>query len=581
MAYTEEPSYGGLADAFHDFDKDDIYQMAEDHVTNENSKNFVVEFAHEKARIAFDLTKENIDELLARNPDDSYPIRWINIWDPSAQRDAMKAISDKYEFSRRLYALMIAPRFQQEPPKPKEEKRPKSRHQQTSYDPEKALNINGSLSMKHQIATKIDDNLALYQQVKDTVNYFSTDQTQKAFCIGANWLHKRPLRDLDPPHRHHRVATLRDHHQVSILPPKHWQWLALCNNHTVLSIHEMHLFDPVPEGKDKDKWHRDELECLRAHTRDVLRQLSKRGYKQYASDPLAQITVRQSLKSSQPDLSRRESGMSFYNHSELGSVADEGTSNLFHYLFEDYGAAGSLKAAESELEAMTRNILDSTRRSKVSKSSEIIPTLHYLSKDLREFKHLFENYKNLISKIMAVGRHDSHSHRQSDDGIFLTSSALSRFDRLGDRLQYLMLNTIEGYLEEIAALSTTYFNLTQQKDSQATARLTRSATLLAKLSVFFLPISFMTSYFSIQIEDLYIYWTGQTYWYAFAVIASVSFLSLFFFSRLLMFFSDVMDDWAAIIGDWGSTVLRTIQGWVGMRSRNDDDDIHLVREKSI
>lgn len=71
---------------------------------------------------------------------------------------------------------------------------------------------------------------------------------------------------------------------------------------------------------------------------------------------------------------------------------------------------------------------------------------------------------------MAVGKPDSLHNSQFDgtvlDGkifqgkvserkVFLTNSALSRFDRLGDRLQYLMLNTIEGYLEEIGALSTT------------------------------------------------------------------------------------------------------------------------------
>lgn len=95
------------------------------------------------------------------------------------------------------------------------------------------------------------------------------------------------------------------------------------------------------------------------------------------------------------------------------------------------------------------------RRKKVSKSFEIIPTLHYLSKDLREFKHLFENYKNLISKIIAVGKPDSQLTSHFDYKVSLSNSALSRFDRLGDRLQYLMLNTIEGYLEEIGALSTT------------------------------------------------------------------------------------------------------------------------------
>lgn len=82
----------------------------------------------------------------------------------------------------------------------------------------------------------------------------------------------------------------------------------------------------------------------------------------------------------------------------------------------------------------------------------------------------------------------------------------------------------------------------------------------------------MTSYFSVQIEDLYLYWTGKTYWYAFAVIASVSFVSLFFFSRLLMLFSDMMDEWAAFILDRGNNVLRRFKTLVGLKLTDHDDD---------
>jgi hypothetical protein len=83
--------------------------------------------------------------------------------------------------------------------------------------------------------------------------------------------------------------------------------------------------------------------------------------------------------------------------------------------------------------------------------------------------------------------------------------------------------------------------LTNQKDSQATARLTRSATLLAKLSVFFLPISFMTSYFSVAIPGMLDSYTYLTYWGAFGAIGFGSFISLFFFSRVLMFVSERLD----------------------------------------
>lgn len=87
-------------------------------------------------------------------------------------------------------------------------------------------------------------------------------------------------------------------------------------------------------------------------------------------------------------------------------------------------------------------------------------------------------------------------------GVKLSQKAYDRFARLNDRLKLLMLDTIDEYLEEKSSLSSTYFNLLALKDSQATAKLNRSASLLAKLSVFFLPISFMTSYFSVEIPDL-------------------------------------------------------------------------------
>lgn len=92
-------------------------------------------------------------------------------------------------------------------------------------------------------------------------------------------------------------------------------------------------------------------------------------------------------------------------------------------------------------------------------------------------KHLFQGYSNLVRKIMsssktngiASPRHvpappvggstltegSALGHLGIDRKVFLTESALNRFDRLSDRLQWLMLNTIEGTLEEISALSST------------------------------------------------------------------------------------------------------------------------------
>ncbi|KAI0012931.1 hypothetical protein F4779DRAFT_614091 [Xylariaceae sp. FL0662B] len=572
MALHVEPDDTEIA--FEDFDLKEVFEKAEPHVANRNSRNFVVEFGPARAHIAFNLNASQFEQLLNEDGNRDYPIRWINIWDPRIQEGVMKPIARRYDFSKRLAGLMTLsispPQVDQD--HPRKSKNFLDRHHGSPKDLEKGGHVNGDVSPTTtakkeapKIASFEDDNLQLYLQLKDTVNYFSTDQTRRALCIGAHWLHNRP-------HREHE-----DRRTGSIMPPKHWQWLVLCNDCTVLSIHEAPVFESAPEKESEQAWQAEELRHIRANTLDVLLQLSKCGYDLFRNNPLSQSSIRETLSSEageatdRPELSRNQTGMSYASNGEPANLANEGTSNLFYYLFEDYVAAGPLKIAERRLKGMTHKILRNTHRNVSDKSSEIIPTLHHLSKDLRELKHLFENYKNLINKIMAVGKVDLPSNGLADQGhnkVALTASALSRFDRLGDRLQYLMLNTIEGHLEEIAALSTTYFNLTQQKDSNATARLTRSATLLAKLSVFFLPISFMTSYFSIQIEDLYRYWNGRTYWYAFAGIASGSFVCLFFFSRLLMLFSDVMDDWAAHI----AKLCRILGRALGFKLKDDDDE---------
>ncbi|KAI1079455.1 hypothetical protein F5B20DRAFT_165399 [Whalleya microplaca] len=557
---------------FEDFDLEDVFKKTKPHIANRNSKNFVVEFGPARARIAFNLSASHFKQLIEEERKGSeYPIRWINIWDPRTQEDAMKPIVAKYDFSKRLSGLMILPGTTPRVDKDHihRSKNSVDTHRDSPVDLEKGDEANGDTSLKStrikelsNLANFDNDSLQLYLQLKDTVNYFSTDQTRSALCIGAHWLHKRPSHEPE------------DQRIGSIMPPKHWQWLVLCNDCTVLSIHEAPTFEPAPEKEEEQRWQDEELKSIRSNTLNVLVQLSKQGYELFRNNPLAQSAIRETLSTEatdRPGLSRNQTGMSLDSNGQPVNLESEGTSNLFYYLFEDYVAAGPLKIAERRLKGMTHKVLRNTHKKITNKSSEVIPTLHHLSKDLRELKHLFENYKNLIDKIITVGKVDLPSNGVQDGRrkkVALTDSALSRFDRLGDRLQYLMLNTIEGYLEEIAALSTTYFNLTQQKDSAATARLTRSATLLAKLSVFFLPISFMTSYFSIQIQDLYVYWNANTYWYSFAVISSVSFVSLFFFSRLLMFFSDVMDEWAAYIAN----IFHKVGQALGFKPKDEDDD---------
>ncbi|KAH9891520.1 hypothetical protein F4778DRAFT_795645 [Xylariomycetidae sp. FL2044] len=552
-----------VAALFKDFDARAAYVEAKAHVESMSSRNFVVEFGPDHARIAFDLGADHFEKLLARERNSTdYPIRWINIWDPSQQNKSTQAIGNYYDFSDRSIKLMSMPPEMDKGNHHSPRRSGLARHRsprEPPSDPEKGEGSSNaverqpvhspSASRNGASGTDSDDNVALYRQLKNTVNYFSTDITSKALCIGAHWLHKRQTR---------KPVRLED----SIMPAKHWQWLAICQDATVLSFHERPLFEPPPEKEraKKPECNNDELKRIRANTLAVLQQLSAISLEE-DHGPLTFNSVRKPLQKS--------------NH-DACALANEGTSNLFYYLFEDYVAAEPLKMAEHKLEVVTDYVLGNARpKVIVSKPRRIIPILHYLNKDLRELRHLFENYKNLISKIMTFtdSKHLPNDQLNLDPkSVHLAPSALSRFDRLSDRLQFLMLNTIQGYIEETTALSATHFNLTQQKDSSATARLTRSATLLAKLSVFFLPIGFLTSFFSIQIQDLYSNWRGVDFWHLFAVVASVSFVSLFFFSRLLIFFSDVMDEWAAKVAYWGRVFAQKVSQSIGFQREFKDQD---------
>nr|XP_036583354.1 ADP-ribosylation factor [Colletotrichum truncatum]KAF6792397.1 ADP-ribosylation factor [Colletotrichum truncatum] len=506
-------SHDDLWTRFLNLDQKAIYDQTVKEANSDHALNFVVDFSYSEARIAFDLSSDEFETLLGQKPPEG-TVRWINIWSPGTQRPAVEKIGTYYGFSPRLQALMTAAR------KPNFEQASAAHASGPSDIEIGSVSNEKKLYSSIQTSTQVSDDVEIYQLVKETMNYTSIDHGKKFLCVGANWLHRRPGID----------NTSR---KPSLLPPKHWSWLTLCSDSVVLSFHEI-----PPCERNSVSWVEEELRNMRSNTVAVLCQLSNHGDKDYRDRVITLKSVRQTMPKDGPDCEK----------------AREGSSNLFFYLFEDYsGAAPILKAARDEIHSLSEHILTSTSRRSKLKSGDVIRPLHTLRKELRQLHHLFESYKSLIRHICNRPQSeddqrmclcDVHQSQGGILGIKISTSARSRFDRLGDRLQLLMLNTIQEYLEELNALSGTYFNLTAQKDSQATARLSRSATVLAKLSVFFLPITFMTSYFSVEIPDLVEHYTPKMYWICFSVIAGLSFISLFFFSRMLEFLSDVLEGWA-------------------------------------
>ncbi|TVY50093.1 hypothetical protein LOCC1_G000020 [Lachnellula occidentalis] len=514
--------------AFEDYDNIAVYKKSEEQALKASTKNFVVEFGLDEAAIAFDLDEERFKDILHNpRPSDRRPVRWINIWAPNLQEKQVKLLGEKYQFSRRLLGIILTE------PKERKEVPHQDKHAFWGRFPKDDPEVGAKSLDESRASTSSQSSSFDHYTIADRMkNYHAIDYGIRFICIGANWMHRE---------KHDSSETPTDD-PLEGKQRRLYSWLILCNDNTVISLQE-----------NPGILNEEDLKSTRLNLLSVLKQLSEA--KNNSTDPLSMQSVRQALES--PDIDDRGS---------------EGSSNLFYYLFDDW------RAVYSTVEVFGKRLKSLTKKSYDLPDIEIIPKLHVLGSEIRQMQHVYEGYKNLVQRILepprtatnigngiTTPRSRSTSRSLSATGptlsaekeshVVVARSALARFERLGDRLQLLILSQTKEFLDEKDALRNTYFNINAQKDSKATARLSRAATLLAKLSVLFLPVSLMTSYFSVQIDDLEHLYTAKQYWYAFAAIMSISVLALFFFSRLLMWFTEELD---GIVKDCGRWFRRSI-----------------------
>ncbi|KAF4894120.1 hypothetical protein CGCVW01_v014090 [Colletotrichum viniferum] len=154
---------------FHDLDQKDVYDKAMGETDSEKARNFVVEFSHQQATIAFDLSADDFRILLGHEPPDGV-IRWINVWSPSLQRPAIECIGTHYSFSPRLQALMTSAT--------------KASMAETTTSVQRVNHADveaGSSSTEAKSASPNDariqmsEDIEIYHLVKETMNYTSID----------------------------------------------------------------------------------------------------------------------------------------------------------------------------------------------------------------------------------------------------------------------------------------------------------------------------------------------------------------------------------------------------------------------
>ena len=113
---------------------------------------------------------------------------------------------------------------------------------------------------------------------------------------------------------------------------------------TVLSLHEEPTIEPAPFGVDEVEWRLEHYNNMRANMVSVLKQLSVHGFGLFQDQPLTQSSVRKALQALAAR--RKRAGRPEHLAHVLGQ---EGASNLFYYLFEDYAAAAPFQAARDTL----------------------------------------------------------------------------------------------------------------------------------------------------------------------------------------------------------------------------------------
>jgi hypothetical protein len=97
----------GLKRKFRDFDTQEVYDDVRRAALDPKAQNFVILFGSDHAKVAVDLGIDDFKDLLHWKDKDC-PVRWINFWNTTKQAKAINSIGDKFGFSPRLRASIIA-----------------------------------------------------------------------------------------------------------------------------------------------------------------------------------------------------------------------------------------------------------------------------------------------------------------------------------------------------------------------------------------------------------------------------------------------------------------------------------------
>ncbi|PGH07967.1 hypothetical protein GX51_01407 [Blastomyces parvus] len=547
--YSSITSRPQLWEAFRNLDNAIHFAECRGCLIDEETRNFVVDFGDDEAYAAFDLEEEDFAALLSSKRPKSLETRWINIWSPERQRELVQTVASNYKISARLQAMMVSEPFvpSQDIPavspkltcidtdEPESESEPEVKSSPVSVaDLEGGYQL-GGVQRTGTAFSSIDatgfSNISLSQIVNKIWHFASVDYGEKYLCLGYNSLH---------------VVSGVDFRNSAGKPEgkRVWTWLLICDDGTVISIHE----NPFPGPTDLTPGQRQKaVEVIRRNTNLVFSAISSQHIASERGNALITTYVR-----------------NFPNQTGTAAIKPgEGASLLFYYLFDNWPANYNLVIGR---EHSYNAALDKLRRRMLERAQvQLIDDLHRLGRQLAVLKRIYQSYDLIVNRVLKrqrllreevrnfqsanmqpppsqrgghfgfdlLSRGDTWRPNAFDEinpielgGIQLSSAAVGRFERLLDRIRLYALSEIDECLAEKESMTFMVFNLIAVKDSQAVERLTRTTILIAKATILFLPVTLMTGYFSTEIEELQGVYTVKQYWIAFAVLLVLSALVL-------------------------------------------------------
>ncbi|KAJ5549581.1 hypothetical protein N7513_006815 [Penicillium frequentans] len=503
---------GSLRDKFNDIDDPTYFRQYMHLLKEPETQNFVLDFGNEDAYCATDLVTEDFKALLSQPRSRCFGTRWIHLWAPEEQIEAIKGIMSFYGVSERLQGMMCtAPVIRPPPGTAPKKRRSRTRDLDLDLDPDDIENAFALKNIRDQGEGHDTSSFKhlTFSQVTDQIWHFSSvDHGPRYTCIGYNTLFVTPN---VPEEINANGKDLPEGRRL-------WNWLILCDDGTIISMQE----NPFPRQKgallpDQIKT----MDVVRRNVRFIVSGVSKQHLTMSESDSLVTIRVRH-FNDVGPD--------------QANIKQEDGPSLLYYYIFDDWVSSYGLIAKREHqygvaLERLRGQMLDRP-------IVELVNELHWLGRRLAVLKRLYQSYELIMRRVLQRQRllrdeaRSAHpqplafgatfgdmefadmrqgslvsngSFPEAKDkmvGVVLSSAAVARFERLVDRINLYCLSEIESCLLEKESLTFLNFNLIALKDSQAVEKLTRITILLAKATMLFLPVSLMTAYFSTELQGV-------------------------------------------------------------------------------